>query len=488
MKKNNKIKNNSFDSIYVIIFFAIFSLIFLSIYSCCTSIFYNKYADIDGSTFQVIGKSWLNGYLPYRDTFDHKGPIIYFINMLGFFIGRGSNVGIMILQTISMTFTTFGLYKINSIKIKNKIINIFLVIFVICIWLTLGYETGNKTEEWCMPFLVFSLYYILKFFENYHDTRLIKLNHTESIFFGITAGFCFMTKFTNFVPVMPFIFCIYLLLFLNKQYKELFKNIISFLCGLILISLPFFIYFYIKGTFYDFIYCSFLFQYKYIKIIEQLQDYSIDIIRFIRYYYPLWLILPIAVKYIIKKRYYYAISLLLVFILESYVFYTSLRGYYYVAILMPIFAIILNEIYEICLSKKIEASLIILIPIAVICIMLFKYNRINFNINNDQYLNEVLDKIDTDSLVSYDLNVDTTNYIELFCKKNTGPKYKYYFQQSFFSRDNDEAKKIYDTYENGDARYILVYNRVNSRSIDSILNSRYREVFNNVMYKLYELK
>ena len=86
------------------------------------------------------------------------------------------------------------------------------------------------------------------------------------------------------------------------------------------------------------------------------------------------------------------------------------------------------------------------------------------------------------------MNVDTTNYIELFCKKITGPKYKYYFQQSFFSRDNDEAKKIYDTYENGDARYILVYNRVNSRSIDSILNSRYREVFNNVMYKLYELK
>ena len=106
-----------------------------------------------------------------------------------------------------------------------------------------------------------------------------------------------------------------------------------------------------KGIFYDFIYCSFLFQYKYIKIIEQLQDYSIDIIRFFRYYYPLWLILPIAVKYIIKKRYYYAISLLLVFILESYVFYKSLSGIYNFANFNTKFLSSIYHLFEGCNSR-----------------------------------------------------------------------------------------------------------------------------------------
>ena len=34
----------------------------------------------DSSVFQYIGSSMLDGAVPYRDVFDHKGPLIYFIN------------------------------------------------------------------------------------------------------------------------------------------------------------------------------------------------------------------------------------------------------------------------------------------------------------------------------------------------------------------------------------------------------------------------
>lgn len=490
MKKNNKNKNKnkSLESIYVIVFFVIFSLIFLSIYSCCTSIFYKNYVDIDGSTFQVIGKSWLNGHLPYRDVFDHKAPIIYFINMIGFFIGQGSNAGIMFLQIVSMTFTTYGLFKINSIKIKNKIINIFVVIFITSIWLILGYETGNKTEEWCMPFLVYSLYFSLKFFDNYYNTKLIVLDKYVSLFFGLTSGFCLMMKFTNIIPVMPFIAIIYVLFFINKKYNELVKHILWFLLGIVIMSLPFFIYFFANGIFSDFIYCSFSFQYKYLKMLEQIQDYNINILSFLRYYFPLWLIIPISIKYIINKRYLYVTALILVFLLESYVLYFSLRGTYYVAILMPIFAIALNEMFDFLSKKRIDMALLIVLPLAFITIFLYRYNNINFEYSNDPYIIDILDKVDSESLVCYDLKVGTTNYIELFCKKKTAPVYKYYFQQSFFSRDKDEAMKIHNIYQNGNAEYILVFNRLNPQTIDNILNTRYIDVYNNPMYKLYKLK
>ena len=34
----------------------------------------------DSSVFQYIGKGILDGMVPYRDAFDHKGPILYLLN------------------------------------------------------------------------------------------------------------------------------------------------------------------------------------------------------------------------------------------------------------------------------------------------------------------------------------------------------------------------------------------------------------------------
>jgi len=37
----------------------------------------------DSGVFMYIGKGILSGNIPYRDYWDHKGPVIYFINALG---------------------------------------------------------------------------------------------------------------------------------------------------------------------------------------------------------------------------------------------------------------------------------------------------------------------------------------------------------------------------------------------------------------------
>ena len=37
---------------------------------------YGENAGGDSLQFQTIGKAWLDGSVPYRDTFDHKGPML----------------------------------------------------------------------------------------------------------------------------------------------------------------------------------------------------------------------------------------------------------------------------------------------------------------------------------------------------------------------------------------------------------------------------
>lgn len=38
----------------------------------------------DSCIFVTIGFSWLNGLIPYRDVFEHKGPVLWILNMWGF--------------------------------------------------------------------------------------------------------------------------------------------------------------------------------------------------------------------------------------------------------------------------------------------------------------------------------------------------------------------------------------------------------------------
>ena len=71
------------------------TLIFLS-----NSPLWNSFC-ADQSMFSVIGANWAEGKLPYVDTWDSKGPFIFFMNMIGHRLARGE-MGIFILQTINL--------------------------------------------------------------------------------------------------------------------------------------------------------------------------------------------------------------------------------------------------------------------------------------------------------------------------------------------------------------------------------------------------
>ena len=46
-------------------------------------VFYPKAPLLDSSVFRYIGTIMHDGCVPYRDSFDHKGPLIFLINYLG---------------------------------------------------------------------------------------------------------------------------------------------------------------------------------------------------------------------------------------------------------------------------------------------------------------------------------------------------------------------------------------------------------------------
>ena len=49
------------------------------------------------------------GKLPYRDLFDHKGPLLYLIQRVGIGLTPGSYIGVWILELISMMISAWSM-------------------------------------------------------------------------------------------------------------------------------------------------------------------------------------------------------------------------------------------------------------------------------------------------------------------------------------------------------------------------------------------
>ena len=96
----------------IICCFVIFSFITILISCYSTSPLHKNSYGIDSPIFMNMGKGILNGDIPYRDLFDHKGPLIFYIDALGWKL-FGNTLGIFIIEVIFMTVDMFFIYKIS---------------------------------------------------------------------------------------------------------------------------------------------------------------------------------------------------------------------------------------------------------------------------------------------------------------------------------------------------------------------------------------
>ena len=86
---------------FIYIFLVLYALILLLWYSYTTSPLYNRIG-FDSEIFKIMGIGILEGKVPYRVLFDHKGPVIFFITALGQLFSPG-RTGLFLLRTVSLS-------------------------------------------------------------------------------------------------------------------------------------------------------------------------------------------------------------------------------------------------------------------------------------------------------------------------------------------------------------------------------------------------
>lgn len=239
-------KSSSFImGIYCLIMSAIFLLI-------CTksSPLYPINDWVDSNSFFTMGKGMMNGKVLYKDLFEQKGPLLYFIHGLAYLISNTTFLGVYVFEVIFFAVFLYFCNKIINLYYDKKYSYIALPIISAIILNLINFSHGDSAEEFTIPLLVISLYYLLKYFKDEYPNpmkaRILLLN-------GFLAGCTMWIKYSLLGFWFGWMMMIFISSVINKRFKESIKECIIFLIGMFLATIPWIIYFGINGAIKDWI-------------------------------------------------------------------------------------------------------------------------------------------------------------------------------------------------------------------------------------------
>lgn len=240
--------NSIFENKWFYLLMLPLAAMFVLFYSYTTSPLYIN-DGMDSCVFKSMGLAILQGKTPYTDFFDHKGPILYFINAFGQWLIHG-RLGIFFLQIVAETIIFIFLYRTTRLFFNGTR---SAIIFAFTLILYSGlYAEGNQCEEWILLAVAPSTYYTLsivvekskKFIRSYYGILL-----------GFLFGWAFFIRPNDAVSLIGgcmlglFLFELY-----NKNYKQSIVNALYFLGIFICIMIPILMFFAYRGAVNDLYY------------------------------------------------------------------------------------------------------------------------------------------------------------------------------------------------------------------------------------------
>lgn len=217
----------------------------------------NGVPGVDSSVFLYCASQILEGKLMYTEVFDHKGPFMYVIDVVGITISpSGSYFGVWFLELLSLFGSSVFMFKTLRFG-YDKLVSLLAAVsgLLFLIPLLIG---GNLTEEWAILPISIALYIFSKFY--FKDQYLTKF---EILFLSLTFSFTFLLKSNMTIIWVIFGAVIFFSLLMDKNYNDLLKYVLFTFVGLVISFLPFVVYAYNKGILDDGIFCYFTYNSKF---------------------------------------------------------------------------------------------------------------------------------------------------------------------------------------------------------------------------------
>ena len=199
----------------------------------------------DANCFFTIGRGIIHGLVPYRDLFDHKGPVIYFVYALAALISDNSFIGVWIIECIAACI--FAIFSWKTVKLfaePSKYAITLMPLFLGVIYTCKMFNFGGNAEELFFPLLTIAFYFGLKAIVNCDGLPTNK----EAFICGLITSVLFWVKYTYLGFIAGFCLYIIILSIKQKNYLRLGGLIWRFIIGFISFSAPVIIYFAVTGS------------------------------------------------------------------------------------------------------------------------------------------------------------------------------------------------------------------------------------------------
>ncbi len=233
------------------------ALIFFSLFCCIILVHATPFLYLpgrDSGFFMYASQQLLQGKTLYVDIWDSKGPLIFFINALGLFIGKDTRWGVWIVEFLFWLVSSLVGYAV--MRRRWGILPAFLGMSVFLLAGQRLIEAGNFTEEYALLFTWISIY-------AFSQTTFGEHKRRYPILIGAMLALNFLLRANN----MGTAAVVTLLYFIQAWHKtgllQATKKSLWLLVGLFLILTPVAVYFIFHGTLDDMLTASILYNFDY---------------------------------------------------------------------------------------------------------------------------------------------------------------------------------------------------------------------------------
>jgi hypothetical protein len=208
----------------------------------------------DSGVFLYVGWRILNGELPYRDIWDHKPPVIFYINALGQLITNNSRWGVWLVEFVCLFIAAF-----IGFRLVKKLLGTFPAVFSLFLWLlTLAFviEGGNLTTEYTLP-LQFAAFWLV------YDSDKPDFPYWRWFLVGFIGAIAFFTKQTAVGVWIAIILYLTLQRLKSGQIKRWISELLLISAGGLTVCFGVVVFFALQGALAQFWSAAFIYNFVY---------------------------------------------------------------------------------------------------------------------------------------------------------------------------------------------------------------------------------
>ena len=229
------------------VYFLLISTAVIGLCSRCSPLYpFNNWND--ANCFFTTGKAMFSGKVVYRDIYEQKGILLYFLYGLCYLVSNKTFLGVYILEVLCLTGFLALAYDSALLFLRRRTALILMPIAAAVLCGSYSFYYGGSVEELELALVYLPICCMLKSYFKNDDC----IPSQRGIFILGAAAACLLwSKFTLLGTYIGYVVFAAVLLIKRRDWKRLGSAAGMFVCGAAAASLPWIIYFAVNNALGD---------------------------------------------------------------------------------------------------------------------------------------------------------------------------------------------------------------------------------------------